>query len=269
MEMPIPIFCGDKVYREIEIKKPTPAVIADTKKVSDEGNTYYAMQTYISGSVESYTAEDGTVITDRNQVRQITASMPFRSADWVSIQIALKLDAEDGIEGVYNCPRCGKQVIAEKNERLGIDTRDFVSDLEVRKMETPQNEVQMELKEPVEMDIGDVKDLVKTLKFRHPVLSDCNRAYSMVGVKDQVRFTLFMFNEALVQINGKEASKQFKSRYGMMLFEKMDIKKDINQITAALTQYGMDTDVRKICPECGKEWRATVNTANFFVSGLQ
>ena len=269
MEIPIPFTSKGKIYRRVEIKKPSPAVLADTKKIADEGNYYFAMQTFISGCIESLEADDGDQVTSKDIIRQVVGDMPFRSADYLSIQMMLKYDGDDGIEGVYECPRCHKKMISEVNEKLGIDNRDFISELQVKKLEGEPDEITIELDQSVDISFGEMNDTIRNMTFRHPNLKDCNRAWSIIGSKDQVRYQLQVYVEAMTKLNGKEVDNTFRKRFGLYIFEKLDVKTDINKITNALTQYGMETKVKKHCRECGKEWLAAINTANFFVSGLQ
>lgn len=269
MDLPIPLIHGGKCYRKIDVRVPSPSVIADTAKIAKAGNYYFSIQTFIAGCVERLEAEDGADIVDRAAIRTAIADLPWRSADYVSIQIMLNFNKEDGIEGVYECPRCHAKQIAEVNDRLGIDTRDFISQLEVLVMSGVEDGFTLEFDNPLEVQLGQQQEVLKTLKFAHPTLKDCVRAYGLMGDDDSVRLQLQVYVECIREVNGKEVDHVYRKKYGMMLMERMNLREHINKITEALTHYGIETSVVKRCHECSKEWRAEINTANFFVSGLR
>lgn len=269
MDMPIPIkLITGRIIREAELKRPTPGVVADTKRQAEDGNIYQAMQVFVAGCISNFTAEDGEVISDRADIRRFTASMPFRSADFIAIKAMLLHDDEDGIEGVYRCPRCGKENLAEIDSRRDIDTRDHIGALKTRLMPEPYEDgFDFTLSSELTMPDGTT---VSTIRLRWPTLGDCIRATTKVGRRDTIRLQLAIYAEALTQVNGEDVDAGWRSRQATWMFENLpSVKKDANEISNKMMQYGMETEVLKTCAYCGKEWQATVNTANFFASGLQ
>lgn len=272
MDLPIPIFTDGRTFRTLEIKKPTPGVLADTKRAADEGSFYQALQTFIQGCVISAHDDSGAPISDKAALRPILAQMAFRSADYTAIQVMLLMHDDDGIEGVYPCPRCQKDNISEANSRTGVDTRDFLRHLTVNKMppESVTDGYLVELSEPVEVKIGDQVEEIKSLGFRWPTLADCIRATSRVGVKDEVRLQLNIYAEAIVTVNGAKVDAKFKTSFGTWVLENLkDARRDMALINNPQMAWGLDPHVEKVCRHCGKEFKVLVNTANFFVSGFQ
>lgn len=275
MRLPLPIHKADKIYTEIEVIKPKGSVIADTKKIADAGNVFSAMRTFISGCTEAIIMDAGDIIKDNVAIKQLVAAMPYRSAEWVSLKIMLGYDEDDGIEGIYKCPRCGKDLICEL-KKIGdedVDTRDFISQLEVVYLEGGAKTFRVDLKEPfsiVEAGTRDVIQRIETLEMIHPTIANCEIAYSRFGQTDDVRLQFGIYAEALTHVNGVEVDAKFRNRYGTYIFENIrDIKHDLGAIQNEIKRYGLDPLVRKTCMACGKEWMVPVNTSNFFASGLR
>lgn len=271
MDLPIPIISGGKIYHALSIKKPTPGVIADTKQDGEE-SYYHAVQTFIQGCVTEIHGADGAVHTDRNFIKPLIALLPWRSAVYVAIKVMSLMSEDDGIEGVYECPRCQKQTIAEANHRAGLDTRDFIKNFPLTIMDPKvyKERYAVELEEPVRLKVGEETLELSRFEFRWPNLSDCIRAAARVGVKDEIRLQLNIYAEAMVSVNGEEIEPKFKITYGSWIMENLpDVIRDVNAINEPQEQYGLDPRAQKTCKGCGKTWKALVNTSNFFVSGLQ
>ena len=274
MELPIPIFCQDKIYTEIETKDPSPGVIADTKKMADNGKIYSSMLVFISGCITKLISSDGDVIEDnKTQIKSIVGHMSYKTAEYVAVQIIVDYDDDDdGIEGVYNCPRCHEQIISELDSD-GNDGRDHVSDLEIKYMrgEDVNNDITVDLSSPVELKDanGKVLETVESVSLIIPTLDHCIKADVKYSIKDKIRFSLQVFLEATTHINGVDITSKWKSHLGMRLFENLNPKKDIKPMGLPLSIYGRNNQVEKVCPSCDKHFKATVDTSNFFVSGLQ
>lgn len=275
MEMPIPCFVQDKVYQNIEFKKPTPGIIADTKKLAEENQYYQAMHHFIAACTTGISEAGGELVTDRTRIKQIVSEMPYRTADYLCVQIMLLYHPEDGIEGVYPCPRCNKDNMAEVDDRRGIDTRDHIHDLEIRMMgKKLESDFQVKLSESVKLKIknsgNEEEDYEHITDFtmRWPTLSDCIKASMRVGTRDNVRLQFNIFGEAITKMNGTEVDAKIRQRFGAFIFENLPDASDMTAVNEQIKRFGMDTEVPKNCIHCGKGWRATVNTANFFASGL-
>jgi predicted RNA-binding Zn-ribbon protein involved in translation (DUF1610 family) len=272
MELPIKIQHNSKLITDIDIRKPSPGTVADSKMHAVSGAYYSALLTFISGCADRYTDEEGTTVEDRQAVRAITGQMPWASAVYAMVQILLKYDPEmDAVEGVYQCPRCGKKVIAE--EREGMDTRDRISSLEVRMHQGKEFEHTVSLSEPTSIINQKTKEPLieaRSMTFRFPTLNDCVRANARHSDRDEVRLSLAIYAEAMTQLNGEPVDDRTRAQYAMMLLENVkDTRAFFNDIRAAIGCYGLETKVRKDCPECGKSWEAQLNTSNFFASGLR
>ena len=274
MRLPIPIYKkSGEVYTEISPIKPKSKILAETKRVVDTGNVFAGMKTFISGCTEEIRGKD-VIVSDSKEISNLISELPYRSAYYVSIQIALLHDAEDGIEGVYSCPRCFTDHISERTS--DYDNRDFISSLDILYKEPDaQRTFKHTFTTPVKIfsTLDGEKSLVievESMEFHDPTLSDCISAYSKVGLTDELRFQFAVFVESLEKVNGQEVDIKFKNRYGHTIFENIeDVKKDLAPIKEEIEKYGLITKVGKTCLKCGKQWRANINPSNFFVSALQ
>lgn len=271
MRSPIPIFYNDNVYQNIEIIKPSGAVIADTKKEADKGDFFSSIKVFIAGCTASI--DD---VADKVMIKKLVSQMPYRSAEAIAIKIMADFYADDdGIEGVYPCPRCGHKIISEYRENEGtiIDTRDFISNLHIGYYDDVVNEIKVELSEPVILKnkIDDrVLEEIEEFSIKFPTLENGINACARMGLNDTVRLQYAIYADALLTVNGQVAEKRWKDMFGLPLFENIkDAKKDIGQINEVLKRYGINPEVEKRCPKCEKVWRPEVNTTNFFASGLQ
>ncbi len=182
----------------------------------------------------------------------------------------LLLNDDDGIEGVYECPRCEKKIVCEYDKKNDIDTRDYINDLSIVYMENENNIVNIDLKNVIEVKNAannEVLETVTSMSFSYPTLNDCIRANQSQGFNDEARLQFAIYIEALKKVNGKEVDGKFNNRYGMNIFEKMGMD-DYKKLNKDLNVYGMDQEVEKHCRGCGKDYKVTLNISNFFASAL-
>ncbi len=273
MKLPIPIIRDGKVYNEINIIRPKSGVIADTRRLVDEGDNYIAIATFIAGCTESVISSDGTEITDKSAIRNLIRHLPFRSAELIAINIILLVDPDDGIEGIYTCPRCGNKVISgvvENNGEVEIDTRDFIKNLPVNYMDGQNNEIVIDFDEPIVVgNKNDPIDIINSIGLNYPTLIQCSNAYKKFGGHDQLRLQFAIYVEAITKVNGNDVDSRWKNMIGMPMFETMSNPDDVKKIGIAMNEYGIKPVVKKTCTKCGKIWEVNVSTSNFFVSGLQ
>lgn len=261
IKLPIPVIYNDKSITEIEIKPALTGIMADTRKEIQNGNAYRALQIFLTGCIENI-----DTITDKTEIRIITENMPYKSADYAILQIVCLGNDRNNIEGIYKCPRCDNEMICEYDEVN--DTSDYIEDLGIKYLEENKTfNVSVS-----NIDISKFKDesieFVNNLEFQHPTLNHCIKALNKYSNRDNLRLQLAIYLEALVSINNIPIEAKQKNRYGMYIFEKM-IKKELQEIEKKVNEYGVDTEVEKICNKCGKEFSAVLNTSNFFVSALQ
>ena len=260
IKFPIPINNG-KVYDEIEIKEIITGVIADANREMEKGDPYKAIQMMISGCTEKIGDK-----TDKASIKEVIGHMPYKTAEYIAIKILLLGEVDDGIEGVYYCPRCDMQIICEKTE--DSDTLDYLEDQEIKCIDenTP---IEHELSSPVELPAeNEENNYIESLTIKYPTLNNCSNAIKKYGDRDKVRLQLAILNDALVKINGKEIDYKWKNRYGMYLFERLK-NNDIRKINEKISGYGIDSEVEKTCRGCGKKFKTPINTANFFASALR
>ena len=259
MKLPIPFEFGGKRYDEAEIRRPTGGVIADTKRVADQGDFYGAIATFVAGCLESLGKE-----TDRGQLRVLTREMPYPDAEFLSIQSLILAGVADDMEGVYSCPRCHNQIIVD------VDDGEKISEIPVNYAEDLVA-ADVELVDPVILKNQSTDEEivnVQSLKVKVPTLGQLSRAFKRYGLNDQVRLQFAAYVDATETINGQTIDGHWKSSWGMLVFERMAASQ-VNAITRVLREYGMATFVERICTQCGKHWDAEVDTAGFFASGLR
>ena len=274
MKLPIPVITNSgEIFDEVEILKPKSSVIADTKKVIDSGEVFQAIKVFLGGCIESV-SNDEKSITDKINIKGMVNLIPYRSAEVILYKILVLYDPEkDAVEGVYTCPRCGYKVITEivQTEDLEVDTRDYISSLDILYMERYENII-IELSDPViiKNKISDeVIDSINIIELRHPTLADCMVAEKKYGDSDSVRMQFAMYTEALLKINGKEIDKKYKNTNGVFIFENIKaVKEDLGILNDQISQYGLDPFLIKKCKNCRKEFKVPINMSNFFVSGL-
>lgn len=268
VQLPIPIYFNNEVFSSaVEIKKPNAGCIADTKKISDTGDQYGAIAYFISSCIEGIETKTDMVM-DKGIIKNSVRNMSYRAAEYVFTQIMLLRHSDDGVEGVYYCPRCKQQIVCEakkENGEIVSDTRDFIKQLAVNFADGLVN-VYYDFKEPIIIKATDgrILETIENFTMRHPTLADCITASKKVDKNDDMRQQFQIYVECLVEVNGQPVDNKFKNNYGMLMFERADIDTDLVEISMAVNQYGMDKRVERSCPSCGKVWRSIVNTSNFF-----
>ena len=271
MLLVIPIWYGDKKYISCEIKRPKGRVLADTKKIYENGNLFLAMHHFIASCITELADENGNFINDQRQIKEITREMKQKTAEKLAIDIMLKFDSDDYVEGIYNCPRCKNQIICEKT--LDFDTRDRIADLNICSYDKENDYFEIELSEPfiIKDNKGQILEefeQINTLGFRHNTINDVIDAYARYGMHDKTRMQYLLYVKALKTINGHEIDEIYRKTWGLYFFEEYDVIEDINKIAREMNKYGLDTSVEKLCNKCGKVFRTHLNTSNFFGSAL-
>jgi hypothetical protein len=277
VRLPMPIFYSGSVYTDVEIEKPKAGVLADTKKLSDSGDTYSAVHKFVSGCITSIHKDDGLIVSDRVGMSALNRAMAYRSAEYVTIKSLLLLDNDDGIEGMYECPRCGHIIKSEKksdeNGVLIYDTRDRIGNLKINYYEGKENFFRYEFSDPVILMNAETRDTIEeiyNLDMQFPTLNHCMAAQQKYDRKDELRFQFGIYIEALTKVNETDIDNQWKNRFGMSMFEKIpDVRVDLIGITKKVNEYGLQKNILKKCLNCEKEWSPIINTSNFFELGLR
>lgn len=271
VRIPIPVFQAGKAYGEAELEVPDAGTLADTRRALDDGNYFEAVHEFLRGCLKAL-REDGGESLEGDQARAMAKHLPIRSAEFLAIKAMLLLDADDGIEGVYDCPRCGKRQMAEYRSE-DSDSRDRISDLEVAYMDgSPGGSFSVTLAEPVTMKdkaSGEAVYSASEIEMDWPTLAHAMNSYGKYGASDRVRRQFAIYIEATRRVNGEEISARWRGEYGMFTFEKMKVGPGgLGEFGREMMHYGMKSTIPKTCPSCGKRWEAEVNTSNFFASAL-
>jgi hypothetical protein len=272
IKYPVPILNNNNEYTGCDIRKPSPGLIADVKKMAETGDKFSSTQVFIEGITTSI-YKGGQAITDRLSIKSILKNTPYRTAEYILIKSMLLLDPSDYIEGYYQCPRCGQTItceLKEENDQMIFDTRDRISDLSLKCLEKYED-IKIDLSDPVEIMQGEEQvESVGSFVMGHPTLKDCITAYQRVGDKDDLRLQFAIYTEALKKINNTNIDSKWKNRNGKYLFDNLkNFKKDFVNITNKVNEYGLDKRLEKTCKNCGKVFKAVVNTSNFFDFDLQ
>lgn len=271
IEFPIPIVHNGTRYTKCDVVAPKTSAIADTERESHK-NIYSAMHVFISGGISAIYAEEGQTVEDPIQIKNICRRMPYKTAEFVSLQIVLEIDPDDGFEGVYGCPRCGHKQIAEYED--GADSRDHLSDMETRYMGSGEPAFDITVDPPLEIkdkSTGEVIEAVTSLRMEYPTLGTCIAASGKYGASGGLRQQFAFYVDSLLQINGEEVDQKTRAQWGMYIFENLRTGKQgpLAQVGREMRRYGMDQTIQKTCPSCGKVWWADVDTSNFFGSALR
>lgn len=262
MKLPIPLVRKGERHEEVILREITAGLLADTQKIIESGDSYRALACFAAGVIESIGE-----ITDRAAIKNLANFLPYKSAEAVIIEALLQSDKDDGVEGYYECPRCGAAKLAEYNPEEELDTRDHLRDLPVKT--TENSGFEYELKCPVEIRSGeDMVEMIKSISFIYPTLASCSAALSKVGLRDVVRLQMAVLLESVETINKNPVERNWKSNYGTYVFEKMK-KGDLLEINRRINEFGMNPVVKKVCLKCQKEFEVVLNTSNFFASALQ
>lgn len=272
LKLPIPIFMNGNVYNEMETRRPTPGVLADTKKTAQTGDYYSAISTLIWGCCECVFNQDGNEITDKVGLKSLLRHLPYKTAEYIAIMVMVSLDpTDDGIEGVYSCPLCGHNIVCEcimEDGQIVIDTRDFIHNLKIKFQDVPQENFIYNFTEEVVIKnavTGEPLETIRDIMIKHPTLVHCTTAFQKYGKRDEMRTQFGIYSEALIAVNGYEIDNSWRSRFGMLMFENIpNTKIDLIGITRKINEFGIDKRVEKECPSCGKKFRQIVNTSNFF-----
>jgi DNA-directed RNA polymerase subunit RPC12/RpoP len=269
MKVPIKMASNQKVYDEFEIIKPRGGVLADTRKIMDSGDVFPAIKTFIAGCTEAIISIDQEIITDKPAIKGLINFLPYKSAEFLITKIFTLDPDNDAVEGIYRCPRCGNRIISELKD--DIDTRDFISDLEINFCENSENII-LELSEPVVLknkQTNEILEQIDVIELRHPTMADCIAAERKFGQMDSVRLQFAMYVEALLKVNGNDIDNKYRNNYGMFIFENIkDARKDLGKLNDEINKYGIDLRLKKNCNSCGKEFTAFLNTQNFFANAL-
>jgi len=272
LRLPIPFKHNGKIIVSAEYDAPDLGSIADTKKFAKQ-NIWRAVAEWINGGVTSYITEDGIIIDNRDEIKSITFDMPMRSAETLAIFIVAFYNEDDRIEGIYKCPLCDQTQIAEYNK--DYDTCDRISDLQVISNDKYEESVIISLENPIEIkgvDRSTKQEIIlKILKIemKHPTIKIGINSMGKYGARDDIRQQFAYYIDSLISLDDEEVSQKERSEMGMKLFEKIKSKTDKNQLNEAISGYGIDNRVDKLCGGCGHSWKAEVNTSSFFDSALQ
>lgn len=273
MYLAVPIFVDDKIYNQVETKKPRTGVITAAYEKGVKGNIFRAMLEFTSGCIENITSTDGDVVENPVKIKRLCADMPYISAEVIAIKVMAEINEDDVVEGVYSCPRCGTKIITENDIELGVDSRDRISEIETVCMEETEynNTIVVELSDPVKINntkTGEALEVIERFEIRYPTIQDCISAAENMQDGQEVRVQLKIYVNALLSVNGKPIDRKWIANFGKLLFANM-YPKDMSPIGNALQKYGLNKVVDRVCYKCHKEWKAPINTSNFFALGLQ
>lgn len=275
MRLPVQIFHNDKVYGEVEIKKPKASVIADVSSSINTGKIFQGMVTFLKGCISEIKHND-VAITDPIGIKSLVPKIPYRSAEYLTMQILLDQSKKnDAVEGIYPCPLCGHRVISklQKYDGMEVDTRDYISSLRVNYKDDINSTFKISLNTPVVIKDernGEVLENVHGIEFYYPTLEHCINAETKYGSSNDVKLQFGIYAQCIKSINDEPVDTKYRNMFGYMIIENIeDLENDFRAISFENSQYGLDPTIEKTCPECNEVWRPKINTSNFFVSALR
>jgi len=278
MQLPVPVWKGTAIYPSVELRAPTPDTIAATQEAVEHG-LYRAVVAFLSGCISSFTAPGAEPVDDRKEIAALVRAMPYMSAEPVAIYALLEGDADDGIEGVYPCPRCGTKVVCEfvSDEE---DTRDHIRLLPVTCLgwagsvfdpaqvsRTITFRMGAAVKVAEQSAGGGDEVWAGEFEMRWPTLADCMQAEARLPGKASLRQQMEIYAIAVERIEQEQLTPGVLGSYAQTMIHAMS-KQDLTRLGNEMQKWGMRNTVRKACPSCGKVWEPTVATSNFFVSAL-
>lgn len=275
MRLPIPVEINNVLYVDAEVQAPTLDCLTETRKIAEDGRFFQSMRVFSNGCIKSVTTDSGQIIEDQIALKSVITKTPYKTIEHLAIRsLMVHNDDDDGVEGYYPCPRCGKESISEYRNDDGviIDTRDHISSLSVGYFD-PYNdnrEITVVLTEPViikDRGNNDVFLEIKDFTVEIPTLEQCIVAESKVGNSDPIKLQLAIYVEAMKKVNGEKIDNKFKNEFGLFFLGKIrTAKTDFGKLAESINKYGLNRTVEKTCVKCGKVWRPTINTSNFFGS---
>lgn len=260
MKLPIPIKYNNKIYDDIELKDYTAGTIAETQKAG-QASIYRAIAVFVTGCIKTINGE-----AEKGLIRDIIGHMPFKTAEFAYAK-ALEKNGDGGIEGTYLCPRCHKKMICEKTD--SSDNRDFVSQIPVN-YASGEVKINVDLDSPIEIPEAkedEIQDVI-SIQMAYPTLSHLANASGKWTDAETFRIELQTYVEATEGISGGPIDRKWLSRYGMLMMERLSMQ-DLKKIKEKIKEYGMNLDVKKKCPDCGKEFEATINVSWLFLEALR
>ena len=274
MKLPIPIFYKDKIYTDCELEEPeTGAIISTVNSIDKNGDSYTSLIIWLASSIKSI-SDDTDTIEDKLRIKTLLKFMPYKTAEYLTIQSLLLIHDDDEIEGIYQCPRCGHQTISEKVEEDGIivhDTVDYVSQLDVGYMEEFARTFVHTMEKSVDLMSNNVPvETIENVEFYYPCMHHCINAFAKTPPNDKARLQLRIYAESIYKINGNEVDNKWRRNFGLLFLNKIrNLKGDLMEIFSKGKAFGLDPTVKKNCNNCGKEWPEQVNPMNFFASALR
>lgn len=269
MILPIPIFYKGNKYSNVEFDIPTADTLANVSDaIEQQGNVFQANRIFLIGCITQI--DD---IIDKNELKILISKIPSKSAEYLIIQILLKAKPEmDKISGVYS-HICGNKIISDYkfDDGIEIDTRDSISSLKVNYYKDDVNEIEIIFSEPLQIKDNETNEVIEnilSMTFQFPTIEHCINAFQKKGGNSNTRLQYAIYLEALIKVNGNDLANNYKHIYGDMAIKKINIV-DLEKLAKKINFYGINPVIEKFCPHCGVNFKALINTSNFFVSALQ
>jgi hypothetical protein len=264
MKLCIPIYYKDKIYTDIEIKKPIAGVIADTQEAFEESTSYHGISTLIVGCTVSLTDNKGVVVNNKSEVSILIRQMAYQAAEQVALAIMLTINKDDKVHSIHTCPRCHNVL----NNQQPVS----IKDLPTVYLETGKNIIDIKLDEPIQLceTNGNILYSIDNFSLRYPTLNDCIDGSMGTKSNSDVKKQYAIYGRSIVTINKDEVTLVWSQQWSEWVINNLPYDK-LSEIASAMKKYGLDNTVEKICsnPKCKKVWKSVISTADFFVSGLQ
>lgn len=270
MKLPIPIQADGSLYTDVKVRDAEAITLARTREEADGGDVYGAILEWNAGISAEISGPDVSA-TEPQEIRRLIRFMPFESAYALACAGMAATKGDDSIQGVYACPKCGREIRCERGERDGdeFDDCDHLNAIDFPMLADPSAGISIELSSPVELkrkDSGEILDTIENLTMEWPTLAMCMKAHKRYPDNDG-QMQLALYADAIREANGKTRDGSWKSVMGITVFEHMKLK-DLEKITSAMKKYSINVEVERVCMKCKTRWKAPLDLNGFFASGL-
>jgi hypothetical protein len=250
-QLPYPFEHDGELIEEFEVKAATTSTIAAAQK-----NTlpYAAMKAFLTGILASLNGNSNEAF-----LKNAAMDMPFESAFTALVYGMCETKETDVIAGEYRCPRCGAVRRTEEDDR-----EERIFEFPIRRAPV-QFQFQTGGVELVDKIKGTVLETVDDIVMTAPTLDSLIRGERRHP--DNNIFTQsFACAQSIVEVNGAEADRAWRDKFGEVFFNKLPVKK-MNEISKALAEHSPFGGVERVCLSCSHRWKAKLDFTNFFDFG--
>jgi hypothetical protein len=254
MKFPYPFEFDGEIIEEFSVKEATTTTIANTQK---RRQAYDMMKCFLQGALQSLNDH-----TDETFLKNAILTIPFESA-YTAIMFGMaETKEDDGVLGEYKCPKCGTirkyepidgdEDVVDRLANIAITPAPLTFEFEFE---------EVKLKNKLN---NSVLETVNALSMAAPTLESYVRGERRYP-DSAVFIQSYAYAQAILSVNGNAVDKQWRDKFGEVLFNKLKIKK-MNEITRKLGEFN-PFRVERVCLQCSHRWTTNLDFTNFFAFG--